>query len=214
MIFLILVVSMRSTKIGSAKSESSSTLSALCERGSSRSCRGWTEKLTWRTSNSPQRQKSCLADSLMFTWMNKQLFNVLTQKTVRTPLPDGEEYVTRRRVCCAGAWVKLLRAYKGKNASRSQRHTERVHDIKRVSSLSEVLARMDMWEAALKEHVMDTGCEAADITMANCLRRLVHPRLSADFQKMSHIVRYIDVKKGHHRPSWFAIVSRPRAPKE
>ena len=72
--------------------------------------------------------------------------------------------------CCgAGAWVKLLRAYKGKNARRSQRLTERVRDIKRVS-LSEVFARRDMWEATLKEHVMDTGCEVADIIMANCLR--------------------------------------------
>ena len=53
--------------------------------------------------------------------------------------------------CGAGAWVKLLRAYKGKSASRSQRLTERVHDIKRVSSFSEVLARIEMWEAALKE---------------------------------------------------------------
>ena len=40
---------------------------------------------------------------------------------------------------------------------------------------------------------MDTGCEVADITMANCLRRLVHPHLSADFQKMSHIVGCCDV---------------------
>ena len=51
------------------------------------------------------------------------------------------------------------------------------------------------WEAAFKEHVKDTGCEVADITMANCLRRLVPPDLSADFQKMSHIVRYGDVKR-------------------
>ena len=98
--------------------------------------------------------------------------------------------------CCGvGAWVKLLRAYKGKNASRSQRLTERVHDIKRVSSYSEVLARRDMWEAALEEHDLDTGCEVADITMANCLRRLVDPCLSADFLKMSHTVRCCNVKK-------------------
>ena len=73
-----------------------------------------------------------------------------------------------KRMLGAGAWVKLLRAYRGKNGSRGQRLTERVHDIKRVSSYSEVLARMEMWEAALKEHVKDTGCEGADITMANC----------------------------------------------
>ena len=53
---------------------------------------------------------------------------------------------------------------------------------------------LDEPEAPLKEHVMDTGCEVADITMANCLRRLVHPHLSADFQKMSHIVRCCDVE--------------------
>ena len=92
-------------------------------------------------------------------------------------------------------WVKLLRAYKGKNASRSQRLTERVHDIKRVTSFSEVLPRMEKWEAALKEHVKDTGLEVADITMANCLRRLVPTDLYADLQKMSHIVLYSDVKR-------------------
>ena len=97
--------------------------------------------------------------------------------------------------CCgAGAWVKLLRAYKGKNASRSQRLTERVHDIKRVSSCSEVLARMEMWEAALKEHVKDTGCEVADITMASCLRRWVPTDLSADLQKMSHIIDQVGLR--------------------
>ena len=95
--------------------------------------------------------------------------------------------------CCgAGAWVQLFRAYKGKNESRSQRPTERVHDIKCVLSYSEVLARMEMWESAVKEHVKHTGCEVADITMANCLRRLVPADLSADLR---HIVRYSDVKK-------------------
>ena len=84
---------------------------------------------------------------------------------------------------------------RGKNASRSQRLTTGVHDIKRVSSYSEVLARMEMCEAVLKEHVKDTGCEVADIIMANCLRRLVPTDLHADLQKMSHIVRYSDVKK-------------------
>ena len=97
--------------------------------------------------------------------------------------------------CCGAGAVKLLRACKGKNASRSQRLTERVHDIKRVSSYSGVLAHMEMWEAALKEHVKDTGCEVADITMANCLERLVPSDLSGDIQKMSHIVRYSDVKR-------------------
>ena len=98
--------------------------------------------------------------------------------------------------CCgAGAWVKLLRAYKGKHACRSQRLSKRVHDIKRVSSYSEVLGRMEIWKATLKEHVMDTICEVADIAMANCLRRLVPLDLSAHLQKMSHLVRYSDVKK-------------------
>ena len=54
---------------------------------------------------------------------------------------------------------------------------------------------MEMWEAALKEHVKDTGCEEADITMASCLGRWVSTDLSADLQKMSHIVRCSDVKR-------------------
>ena len=46
----------------------------------------------------------------------------------------------------------------------------------------------------MKEHVKDTGCEVADITMASCLRRLVPTDLSADIQKKSRIVRYSALK--------------------
>ena len=96
--------------------------------------------------------------------------------------------------CCgAGACFKPLRAYKGQ-ASRSQRLTERVHDIKSVSSCSEVLARMEIWKAALKEHVKDAGCEVADVTVASGLRRLVPTDFSAELHKNLHIVRYSDVK--------------------
>ena len=128
--------------------------------------------------------------------MNQQLFNVFAQKTRGNPWQTVKNMSEEEGCGGAGALGQtLLRAYKGKNASRSQRLTERVHDIKRVSSYSEVLARMEMWEAALKEHVKDTGCDVADITIANCLRRLVPADLSADLQKMSHFVSYIDVKK-------------------
>ena len=128
--------------------------------------------------------------------MNQQLFNVFAQKTRGNPLQTVKNMSEEERCGGAGALGQtLLRAHKGKNTSRSQRLTERVHDIKRVSSYSEVLARKEMWEAALKEHVKDTGCDVADITMANCLRRLVPANVSADLQKMSHFVSYIDVKK-------------------
>ena len=50
-------------------------------------------------------------------------------------------------------------------------------------------------ESCIEGKVKDNGCEVADITMANCLRRLVPPDLSAEPQKVSHIVRYSDVKK-------------------
>ena len=110
-------------------------------------------------------------------WMNQQLFNILAQNTRRNPFQTVKNMADEEGCSGAGAWVKLLRAYKGKNASRSQRLTERVHDIKRVTSYSEVLLRM------------------ADITMANCLRRLVPTDLYADLQKMSHIVLYSDVKR-------------------
>ena len=128
-------------------------------------------------------------------WMNQQLFNILAQKTKGNPFQTVKNMADDEGCSGAGAWVKLLRAYKGKNASRSQRLTERVHDIKRVTSYSEVLPRMEKWEAALKEHVKDTGREVADITMANCLRRLVPTDLYADLQKMSHIVLYSDIKR-------------------
>ena len=127
--------------------------------------------------------------------MNQLLFNVLAQKTRGNPFQTVKNMSEEERCCGAGAWVKLLRAYNGKNPSRSQRLTERVHDIKRMSSCSEVLARMEVWEAALKEHVMDNGCELADVTMANCVRCPVLLDLSEDIQKMSHIVRYGDLKK-------------------
>ena len=68
------------------------------------------------------------------TWMNPQLFNVLAQKTGGNPFQAAKNMSEEEGWCGAGAWVKLLRAYKGKNASKSQRLTERVHDIKRVSS--------------------------------------------------------------------------------
>ena len=126
---------------------------------------------------------------------NQQLFNIMAQKTRGNPFQTVKNMADEEGCSGAGAWVKLLRAYKGKNASRSQRLTERVHDIKRVTSYSEVLPRMEKWEAALKEHVKDTGREVADITMANCLRRLVPTDLYADLQKMSHIVLYSDVKR-------------------
>ena len=128
-------------------------------------------------------------------WMNQQLFNVLAQKTRGNPFQTVKNMSEEEGCYGAGAWVKLLRAYKGKNASRSQRPTGRVHDIKRVQSYSEDPTRMEMWEAALKEHVKDTGCEVADITVANCLRRVVLRDLSPDLQKMSHIVRDSDVRK-------------------
>ena len=128
-------------------------------------------------------------------WMNQQLFNILAQKTKGNPFQTVKNMADDEGCSGAGAWVKLLRAYKGKNASRSQRLTERVHDIKSVTSYSEVLPRMEKWEAALKEHVKDTGREVADITMANCLRRLVPTDLYADLQKMSHIVLYSDIKR-------------------
>ena len=47
------------------------------------------------------------------TWMNQQLFNVLAQKT-RGNLFQTVKKMSEDEGCCgAGAWVKLLRAYKG-----------------------------------------------------------------------------------------------------
>ena len=86
--------------------------------------------------------------------MNQQLFNVLAQKTAGNPFQTVRNMLEEEGCCGAGAWVKLLRAYKDKNARRSQRLTERVNGSNRVPSYSEVLARMEMWGAALKEQVM------------------------------------------------------------
>ena len=115
--------------------------------------------------------------------MNQQLYNVLAQKTKGSPFQTVKNMSEEEGCCGAGAWVKLLRAYNGKNPSRSQRLTERVHDIKRVSSYSEVLARMETWEAAWKEHVMDNGCEVADISIANCVRLLCQSSAKHEVQR-------------------------------
>ena len=71
-------------------------------------------------------------------WMNQQLFNVLASK-IRGNLFQTVKNMSEEQECYnAGAWVKLLRAYKGKNASRSQRLTGRVHTVQRMPSYSEV----------------------------------------------------------------------------
>ena len=87
--------------------------------------------------------------------MNRQLFNVLAQKTIGNP--------SRRFKC--------------------------------VSSHSEILARMEMWDAALKENVKDTGCDVADR------------------QKMSHIVRNSDFKR-YIMTKFVLRLCTTRAPKE
>ena len=75
------------------------------------------------------------------TRMNQQLFNVLAQKTRGNPFQTVKNMSEEEGCCGAGVWVKLLRAYNGKNPSRSQRLTERVHDIKRVVVLKSTCSR-------------------------------------------------------------------------
>ena len=118
--------------------------------------------------------------------MNRQLFNVLAQKTRGNPFQTVKNISEGEGCCGARAWVKLLGAYKGNNATPSESMTSSV--CRRSQKY------LPTWKRG-KEHVKDIGCEVADITMANCLRRLVPTDLCADLQKMSHIVRYGDVKK-------------------
>ena len=128
------------------------------------------------------------------TWMNQQLFNVLAQNTRGTPFQTVKTCQKKKVVAvlelgsnsCVLTWARIQAGVKD---SPSESMTSSARRRTRV------LARMEMWRAALKEHVKDTGCEVADITMANCLRRLVPTDLSADQQKMSHMVRCSDVKK-------------------
>ena len=112
------------------------------------------------------------------TWMNQQLFNVLAQNTRGTPLQTV-------KTCQKKKVVALLEL--GSNSC--------VLTWARIQAGDRVLARVEMWGAALKDHVKDTRCEVADITMANSLRRLVPADQPADQQKMSHMVRCSDVKK-------------------
>ena len=123
--------------------------------------------------------------------MNQHLFNALTPEVKRKPVQTVKNMSEEEGGCGAGAWVKLLRTCKGKSASRSQRLTERVHDIKRLS-YSEVLARMDMKETFLKEHAKDKGWTSPWRIAQDVWYPLI---LHADLQKMSHIVFHSDVKK-------------------
>ena len=88
---------------------------------------------------------------------------------------------------------------------------ECMHDVQRVTSYSEVLLRMEKWEAALGEHVTDTGREVPDITIANCWRRLVPMNMYADL--MSRIVLYSDAKRYMIDQVGLGICHDPRCPK-
>ena len=46
-------------------------------------------------------------------WMNQQLFNILAQKTKGNPFQTVKNMAVYEGCSGAGAWVKLLRAYKG-----------------------------------------------------------------------------------------------------
>ena len=84
---------------------------------------------------------------------------------------------------------------------------------KRVTSCSAVLFRMEKCEAALGEHVIDTGREVPDITIANCWRRLVSMTLFANLQKMSRIVLYSDAKRYIVDQVGLGMCHDPRRPK-
>ena len=79
----------------------------------------------------------------------------------RQPFPDSEDHVRGRGV----VRCKLLRTPAGVGDSPSEYMTSSAY--RRIQKSSEVLASMEMWDAASKEHVKDTGREVADITMAN-----------------------------------------------
>ena len=72
-------------------------------------------------------------------WMNQQLFSVSAQKTKGNPFQTVKN-VAEDVVYCGD---ELL-------CSRRQRVTERAHHMNRVTVCTEVLPRMDMWEAAVK----------------------------------------------------------------
>ena len=70
--------------------------------------------------------------------MNQQLFHVLAQ-TEGDPFQTVKSMAEEVEYCGAGAWIKLLRAHRGKNEGRSQRLTKRVRDVKkRVTVYTEV----------------------------------------------------------------------------
>ena len=76
------------------------------------------------------------------------------------PLQTVKNVADEEDVRGIAAWVKLLRSFKRKNATRSQQLADRVHNIKWVSSYGDVLPRMEKWEVSLTVHEKDTerGC--------------------------------------------------------
>ena len=65
-----------------------------------------------------------MGQSAEIGWMNQQLIHVLTQ-TEGDPFQTVKNMAEEVEYCGAGAWIKLLRAYRGKNEGRSQRLTKR-----------------------------------------------------------------------------------------
>ena len=59
------------------------------------------------------------------------------------------------------AWVSLPRSYKGNQGI----------------SYEDFLARMEKWEASFEEHETNKKTELADVTEANCLRKVFQHEL-------------------------------------
>ena len=65
----------------------------------------------------------------------------------------------------AAAWVKLVKAGKGRNANHALILTGKIHNPKRVDKYSEVLPVFDGWESHVKEFGRDTNAHVFAATV-------------------------------------------------
>ena len=129
--------------------------------------------------------------------MNTQLYSILSLKCADGPLQTVRNMLNTKDDNIKGikTWCKILLSMKGQNANRSQMLTERVHNVKQVKHYGDIMQAIERHETAMKEHERDTNILVADITKANCLRKMVPDELATDIKKMSHLKTYQDIKE-------------------
>ena len=85
-------------------------------------------------------QSTVEIDKELWSWMNLQLYSLLSLKCRDGPLQTVKNMLNTKDDNIKGikTWCKILLSVKGHNANRSQMLTERVHNVKQVKSYAEL----------------------------------------------------------------------------